>query len=59
VTNGTPGSLFYLLSSTNVATPLSNWAKLATNVFDFSGNASFSFTNGITGAQRFYILQEP
>ena len=54
VTNGS----YYLLTSTNIAKPLSNWTRLLTNQFDDNGN--FNFTNAIgTNAQSFYRLQVP
>jgi autotransporter-associated beta strand protein len=56
--NGVPGWNYYLLSATNLSVPLSNWTRLATNVFDGSG--AFMITNGPgTNAQRFYLLQLP
>lgn len=48
---------YYLLASTNVATPLSNWTAVATNSVSASG--SFSLTNSVSPAaikQQFYIL---
>ncbi len=55
VTNGT----YYILTSTNPATPLSNWVRLQTNQFDSDGN--FNSTNPINegAAQSYYILQLP
>jgi fibronectin-binding autotransporter adhesin len=59
-TNGSPGGTFYVLSSTNIALPLSNWTRIATNVFDGSGNiVGYTVTNATSGAQKFYILQLP
>jgi autotransporter-associated beta strand protein len=53
---GTPNATFYLLGSTNLSTPVSNWTRLLTNQFDNSGN--FNFTNAVgTNAQSFYLLQ--
>ena len=54
---GTPNANFYLLGSTNLAMPVSNWTRLLTNQFDNSGN--FNFTNAINfnAAQSFYLLQ--
>ena len=48
---------YYLLSTTNVATPLANWTRLLTNQFDNDGN--FSLTNNFnsTSPQKFYLLQ--
>ena len=55
VTNGT----CYVMTTTNLATPLTNWTRLATNQFDSNGN--FNFTNALSGglSQSFYLLQEP
>ena len=58
-TNGTPGWPCWVLSSTNVALPRSQWARIVTNLFNAGG--AFSFTNGVGSgiAQRFYRLQVP
>jgi fibronectin-binding autotransporter adhesin len=52
-------SNYVVLTSTNVALPLSNWMRLATNQFDDQG--SFRLTNGMIPAvtQQFYLLQVP
>jgi fibronectin-binding autotransporter adhesin len=57
--NGPPGATYYVLSSTNIATPLSQWLPVLTNAFDVNGN--FSATNLIDPAtpQRFFLLQTP
>jgi autotransporter-associated beta strand protein len=54
--NGVPGQTFYLLGTTNLATPLTNWVVLATNAFDTNGE--FSVTNNPAGniAQQFFKL---
>ena len=55
ITNGN----YYVLTSTNLAAPLTNWTRLLTNQFDGSG--SFNFTNPINqnSAHSFYLLQIP
>jgi autotransporter-associated beta strand protein len=56
-TNGNTGATYYLLGSTNVANPLSQWKTVATNVA--AGNAfSFTATNAVFpgAAQQFFIL---
>jgi hypothetical protein len=55
VTNGT----YYVLSSTNLALPLLNWTKVATNEFDGAGH--FAFTNAVVSVvpQRFFIIRLP
>jgi autotransporter-associated beta strand protein len=55
ITNGT----YYVLTATNIALPVSNWAVLATNQFD--GGANFNFTNTIPGNSPaiFYLLKMP
>lgn len=56
--NGSPGTNYYLLASTNVFVPVSNWERVATGAFDQNG--LFQFTNDASGApQRYYILQLP
>jgi autotransporter-associated beta strand protein len=57
-TGGVANANFYLLGATNIATPVSDWARLLTNQFDIGGN--FNFTNAAgTNAQNFYLLQLP
>lgn len=58
-TGGTANGIYYILTSTNVALPLTNWMALATNTFDGSG--AFSFTNVVNPAspQQFFTLQTP
>ena len=58
-TGGITNGNYYLLGTTNLLTPMSNWLRLATNPFD--GNGNFSFTNAIgTGGYRwFFSLQLP
>lgn len=55
--NGNAGAPYYVLTSTNLGLPLSNWMVIATNNFD--GNGDFIFTNPADPAtpQTFYILQ--
>jgi hypothetical protein len=56
-TGGVANVNFYLLGSTNLSTPVSNWTRLLTNQFDNGGN--FSFTNALNPIwpQGFYLLQ--
>jgi fibronectin-binding autotransporter adhesin len=56
-TNGTVNSGYYLLTSTNLALPLSDWKPLATNTFMTGGG--FSLTNSVNAntPRQFYILQ--
>jgi autotransporter-associated beta strand protein len=55
-TGGVGGANFYLLGTTNLAVPLTNWTVLLTNQFDSSGNFNFSNPFG-TNTQNFYLLQ--
>ena len=62
VFNGTGGvgnANFYLLGTTNLAMPLTNWTPQLTNQFDAVGH--FNFTNGFdaNAPQDFYLLQIP
>jgi len=52
------GGTYHVLSSTNLAAPLTNWTVLTNGTFSGSGN--FSITNAMGGSrQEFYILQVP
>jgi len=56
-TNGSPTAPYYVLASTNLALPLTNWTVILTNAFD--GNGNFNFTNpaDVNNQQRFYLLK--
>jgi autotransporter-associated beta strand protein len=58
-TGGASGGTYYVLTSTNVALPLANWARVTTNLFDSAGG--FSVTNAANPnvPQQFYLLQLP
>lgn len=55
--NGVPLGNYYLIGSTNLALPVTNWTRVATNQFDATG--SFTFTNvlNLNSSQWFYRLQ--
>ena len=57
VTNGIPNRSFYILGTTNLALPFSQWPCVATNVFDSNGN--FTFTNSLNPniGQQYYLLE--
>jgi hypothetical protein len=58
-TNGYIGGTYYVLTSTNVSTPLAQWQPLSTNVLAASGNFSLITSNSFskTTPKRFYLLQ--
>jgi rhamnogalacturonan endolyase len=58
-TGGLPGATYYLLSTTNLTSPLPLWSRISTNTFDPSGN--FSFTQSVTAssAGMDFTLQLP
>ena len=58
-TNGFVGGSYYLLTSTNLAAPLSQWLPVSTNVLGASGNFTLTATNTFADKtpQRFYILR--
>jgi alpha-tubulin suppressor-like RCC1 family protein len=57
--NGRSGGTYYLLTSTNLAMPLSLWTPCATNVLGATGDFTITATNAVNpnDAQQFYILQ--
>lgn len=57
-TNAQAGATYYLLTSTNLLLPLSQWTAVSTNVAAGANNFSFIGTNAVTpnSPQQFYIL---
>jgi autotransporter-associated beta strand protein len=55
---GLAGATYYVLATNNVAAPLATWPRIATNVFDASGNFSASIPIG-AGDNRFFTIQAP
>ncbi|HVU27215.1 MAG TPA: LamG-like jellyroll fold domain-containing protein [Verrucomicrobiae bacterium] len=55
---GTANGAFSVVTSTNLATPLTNWISVLTTNFDSSGN--FNVTNSITPgvSQQFYSIKQ-
>ena len=58
-TNGAANGSYSVWTTTNLATPFTNWMTLLTNTFDATG--SFSVTNPIPpgSSQQFYRIQSP
>jgi hypothetical protein len=58
-TNGFAGGTYYVLTSTNLALPLSLWSPVSTNLLAAPGNFTITATNGVlsNAARQFYILQ--
>jgi hypothetical protein len=57
--NGVSGETNYVLTSTNLALPLSQWTPVATNLLGATGNFTVTVTNAATpgNRQQFYILR--
>jgi hypothetical protein len=57
--NGQSGATYYVLMSTNLFLPLSQWTPVATNTLGASGNFTITVTNTVTNStpRRFYTLQ--
>ena len=57
-TNAQAGGTYYLMGSTNVAKPLSQWTPVATNVIGTANNFTFVGTNvvNLSNPQQFYFL---
>jgi hypothetical protein len=55
-TNGVSDWPYDVLTTTNLALPISEWTVFSTNAFDGAGN--FSFTNAVSAAsQQYFLLQ--
>lgn len=62
-TGGSASGTFYLLSATNLLTPLTNWIVWSTNNYDnndYDNNGNFSVTNSDTVGtpKRFYLIKQ-
>jgi polygalacturonase len=55
-TNGIEGGIYYVLSSTNMTLPLSQWSPETTNQFDGSGNFSFTIKPDNSVNAKFFIV---
>lgn len=54
--NGATGGQYAILSSTNIALPLSSWTAVSTQ--SFNGDGSFNYTNAVgTDPNLYYIIQ--
>jgi hypothetical protein len=53
--NGT----YYVLTSSDLLVPLTNWTAITTDQFDSAGNFIFTNTPPTNAPQLFYILQLP
>ena len=58
-TNGTAGANYYVLTSTNLALPLTNWLIYSTNQFGVGGGLSFTNPLDLNLPQGFYRLRLP
>jgi uncharacterized delta-60 repeat protein len=58
-TGGTVGSTYYVLASSDMAAAVTNWSRVATNIFAADG--SFSVTNTVNPAKgtQFFRLEVP
>jgi len=56
-TNGVPSGGVIVMTSTNIALPISYWTPVATNAFDGSGNLSQPIAVNPTLPRSFYPLQ--
>jgi hypothetical protein len=58
-TNGFIGGTYYVLTSTNVASPLNEWLPVSTNVLNASGNFTLTAPNTVdfSTPERFYMIR--
>jgi hypothetical protein len=54
---GSPGASFAVLTTTNIAFPLTSWVPLVTNQFDWLGNFVLITAFNPAISNRFYALQ--
>jgi autotransporter-associated beta strand protein len=58
-TGGTAGGTYYILSTTNLALPLTQWAIVSTNLFDAQGNLSNNIPVSPSKPGAFYTFRFP
>lgn len=56
-TNGPDSGTYYVLTSTNLSLPLSNWTVVSTNAFSATG--TFSTTNSASVSPSYFIIEIP
>jgi alpha-galactosidase len=54
---GVPNWTYYLLASTNLGQPTTNWTVVSTNAFDAGGNFNFTNPNAANLPPTFYLLK--
>jgi PKD repeat protein len=60
-TNAISGLTYYVLTSTNLALPFSQWTPMATDTWSANGSFNLTVTNTVNPSvpQQFYMLQVP
>jgi pectate lyase len=56
---GPAGGTNYLVATSNLALPVSQWPRVATNQFDLRGNFNFTNARSVGVSQQFHRLQLP
>lgn len=59
VTNGVPQATSYVLTATDLSQPLTNWTRMATNVFDANGNLNFTSSLNPGAPARYFLIATP
>jgi hypothetical protein len=54
---GLPNRTYYVLTATNMALPLDQWLRIATNQFDAAGDFQFTNSPALNASQQFFLLQ--
>lgn len=55
--NGVAGGTYFVLTSTNLAMPVSAWTPISTNSFDMHGDFNNTSSVAASASQSFYILK--
>ncbi|PWU16790.1 MAG: hypothetical protein C5B50_12650 [Verrucomicrobia bacterium] len=58
-TGGAPLASYAVLASPNVTLPVSSWQSIQTNLFDLSGNFTFTNAFSLAPGAKFYRLRTP
>jgi autotransporter-associated beta strand protein len=58
-TGGAANGTYYVLTATNLSSPLIDWLPVQTNTFDASGNFTVTNTLDVNAPQVFYRIKQP
>jgi autotransporter-associated beta strand protein len=56
ITGGPPGAAAYIIASTDLSLPKTQWERIDTNAFDMSGNLTWTRAVNVSGTDQLYLM---